>query len=188
MDRRAAVLNAYHYGSDLAESGVLVASLSRGVAAEQARIAGLDEAIAAGGEAGKAAAAYKEHLAENSVSSVMGLASVARGMDRAAVMLKQRFGLAAEVVQKDATGAGRFTGFEVRSEQYGLLMSVDAKGAMTLYDANGKGYSAETYNQANTDATIPELSNDLTRQAAEQSRIDALLTRAASQSGGSVQR
>lgn len=184
MDRRAAVLNAYHYGSDLAESGVLVASLSRGVAAEQARIAGLDEAIAAG----KAAAAYKEHLAQNSGGSSMGLASVARGMDRAAAMLKQRFGLAAEVVQKDATGAGRFTGFEVRSEQYGLLMSVDAKGAMTLYDANGKGYSAETYNQANTDATIPELSNDLTRQAAEQSRIDALLTRAASQSGGSVQR
>ena len=137
VDRQTALLNAYHYGSDLAKSARDVAHYTR-----------LNAAVAAGRITG----GYGHEL-DNTT----------RQMDRSAAMLKAQFGLTADVVQKTADGSSAFQGFEVRHETYGLLMTVAADGAITLHDAGGTGHSAADYNGRNPDAFIPELQNDLAR-------------------------
>ncbi len=63
---------------------------------------------------------------------------------------------------------GTFSGFSISHGTLGKIMDVAANGSVTLYDAEGKGYSAAEYSAANIDGGIPQLRNDLRRQADSQ--------------------
>lgn len=65
----------------------------------------------------------------------------------------------------DPTYDGSFHGFSIAHGTLGKIMDVDANGAITLYDAEGKAWSAEDYAAARVDGGIPQLHNDLIRQA-----------------------
>lgn len=63
---------------------------------------------------------------------------------------------------------GRFEGFSIRHGSLGNVMDVAADGAVTLYGADGTAHSAAAYSAANVDGGIPQLRNDMIRQADRQ--------------------
>lgn len=164
-DRHVAMLNAYHYATEVADYGQRVAEGTNAEAQREAKMAAFDDAIGRGGATGEAAQAYKANYVRSSAAAGMELASAERGLDRATAMLKSQFGFQATVVGTDESGKSSFQGFELRHETYGLLIAVDAKGEVTLFDGDGVGHKASTYNDANPGAFIPELHNDEIRKA-----------------------
>ncbi|WP_147278888.1 hypothetical protein [Paracoccus versutus] len=66
---------------------------------------------------------------------------------------------------------GSFQGFSITHGTLGKIMDVSADGTLTLYDAEGTAYSAEEYNAANIDGGIPQLHNDLIRQADDRAAL-----------------
>lgn len=91
-----------------------------------------------------------------------------QSMERNAASLANLFSLDAASVTTSAYD-GSFGGFSLSHGNLGKIMDVTADGAVTLYDAEGKGYSAAEYSAANIDGGIPQLRNDLIRQADRQS-------------------
>lgn len=60
---------------------------------------------------------------------------------------------------------GSFQGFSITHGTLGKIMDVDANGKFTLYDAQGTAWTAEDYDAARVEGGIPQLHNDLIRQA-----------------------
>lgn len=94
--------------------------------------------------------------------------STFRSMERNAATLANLFSLDAASVTTSAYD-GSFGGFSLSHGTLGKIMDVAADGTVTLYDAEGKGYSAAEYSAANIDGGIPQLRNDLIRQSDRQS-------------------
>lgn len=94
--------------------------------------------------------------------------STFRSMERNAATLANMFSLDASSVTTSAYG-GSYSGFSLSHGTLGKIMDVAADGTITLYDAEGKGYSAAEYSAANIDGGIPQLRNDLIRQSDRQS-------------------
>lgn len=100
--------------------------------------------------------------------------STFRSMERNAATLANMFSLDASSVTTSAYG-GSYSGFSLSHGTLGKIMDVAADGTITLYDAEGKGYSAAEYSAANIDGGIPQLRNDLIRQSDRQSAAASIL-------------
>ncbi|MFT4014361.1 MAG: hypothetical protein QM682_13355 [Paracoccus sp. (in: a-proteobacteria)] len=88
-------------------------------------------------------------------------------MERQAASLANLFSLDTASVT-NAAYDGTYQGFSLSHGTLGKIMDVSADGQVTLYDAQGNAYSAAEYSAANIDGGIPELRNDLLRQADRQ--------------------
>lgn len=60
---------------------------------------------------------------------------------------------------------GEFNGFRINHSRLGQIMDVAGDGAITLYGSDGMAFSATDYSAANVDGGIPQLRNDMIRQA-----------------------
>lgn len=164
--RRDAMANAYHYATDL----MATAARTAGTAKSH------PDVNLGGSQASISANTVIPHTSEVDVLN----------MERSAVTLAGMFSFDSASVTA-AAYQGKFKGFSLTHGTLGKIMDVSAEGEITLYGSDGTAYSAADYNAANVDGGIPQLHNDMIRQADEdqrQARLQALIN-ASKQAGTS---
>lgn len=129
-DRQNAMINAFHYAQAAAAAGKLLAS----------RLT-------------------SDVLYPNSPNDPHNMHMAKADVENAVSVLGVQFAFMDEIVKTNEDGTSSFTGFEVSHDRFGKLLSVDASGAITLYDADGTAYSMADYDAARPDGVIPELAN-----------------------------
>ncbi|WP_323716919.1 hypothetical protein [Paracoccus aminovorans] len=155
--RSDAMAMAYHFGKALAERAMTAAADMKTVQKNSNTMLDASGRIYGmyGGLEGMAAA--NAHGTSEIVGNIEFLES-------SAAALANLFSFDTNSVTQP-TYEGEFKGFSLTHGTLGKFMDVDANGKITLYDAEGEAWSAEDYSAARVDGGIPQLHNDLIRQA-----------------------
>lgn len=128
--RQAAMINAYHYAREATKAAQSLASFQS--SDSNVRV-------------------YGDRLGREAYDRE-------KDLWHATSMLTTQFGFEGSVMTT-TDGKAAFAGVTVSHPTYGKLLSIDAKGGVTLYDPSGKAYGEEEYNAAQPDGVIPELWN-----------------------------
>ncbi len=176
-DRNTAVVNAYHWGKQLAESTQFIAKAERDIATTRTAIQDITRRIGAGDgdvdalraslESRQASLGYLgQQISERKDQAEMASATLAR-----------QFSFRGQGMAVTAGGTTEATGFTLTHGTQGTVMEVGADGTLTLFDASGKGYTLSEYNAAQPDGLIAELHNDEIKRADEAAPIAEKLQR-----------
>lgn len=153
LDRRDAMATAYHFGMEFAEMMRSVA-LRVGSAARDAQ--GTIYGLSSSGE-------FRPNKADSRIMVESGntqLVHDMQDMETAGSGLAKHFSFD-KAPATSAAYDGKLSAVSITHGTYGKIMDIGEDGTVTLYDAQGNGFSAEDYNAANPNERIPELHNDL---------------------------
>lgn len=131
-DRQNAMINAFHYARETARSATYLAALKT---------------------------SDFKYPGSVTTESNVALAGAEKDVANATSVLLTQFSFSASVLRTNDDGTTSFAGLEVSHRRFGKLLSIDDKGAVTLYDADGTAYAMEAYDAARPEGVIPELAN-----------------------------
>lgn len=165
--RRDAMANAYHFASALVENVKYVVSDTREIASDPDKyLDASGQLYGAGPGGGTAGGDWQVAMAKGTDMMLF----YRDRMESMAASLANLFSFDSTSVTVPAYDGG-FQGFSITHGTLGKIMDVARDGSITLYDAEGTAYSAEEYNVANIDGGIPQLHNDLIRQADDRAAL-----------------
>ncbi len=165
--RRDAMANAYHFASALVENVKYVVSDTREIASDPDKYLDTSGRLyGAGPGGGTAGGDWQVAMAKGTDMMLF----YRDRMESMAASLANLFSFDSTSVTVPAYDGG-FQGFSITHGTLGKIMDVARDGSITLYDAEGTAYSAEEYNVANIDGGIPQLHNDLIRQADDRAAL-----------------
>lgn len=170
LSRRDAMANAYHFATALVETTNYVVADAREIAAHPDKyLDASGQLYGAGAGGGTLGGDWEAAMRQG--TDMMLFYRVK--MESMAASLANMFSFDTTSV---TTGAyeGSFQGFSITHGTLGKIMDVDANGKITLYDAQGTAWTAEDYDAANIDGGIPELHNDMIRQADDRAELASL--------------
>lgn len=153
LDRRDAMVTAYHFATQFFGD---IKSVAKEFPYAPRDAAGSIYGLSASGDFINTDAGYRLRDEKGTFQLILNM----RTMENAGSALAMHFSF-------DKTGAtaaaynGQRSGISITHGAYGKIMDISAEGDVTLYDAQGKAFSAEEYNAANTKERIPALQNDL---------------------------
>lgn len=162
-DRQSAMANAYHFGKILSGSSQNLAKYETQVADARSRLIELTAKQANGDLSGDIEEQIKAH--KSFIGFTQELAMNERLVsERAKASLANMFSFTSSGVSRQ-DGLTQAVGFSISHGSLGKIVHFAADGSVRLFDGAGRGYAAAEYNEANVDGGIPELHNDLIRQA-----------------------
>lgn len=163
-DRQGALMNAYHYGSDLLKANEGIERKSGVIASRNAEISALKEQLTAG-EGDSEYSTKKIAWLENNIKHMnQSLGEDRQRADRAMASLSRLFSQADNGLDGATTATPESGGFEITHGTYGKLMEVSDDGSITMFDREGNGYSREEFVEKKPEGMIGEIHNDLIRE------------------------
>lgn len=153
LDRRDAMVTAYHFGMDFAE---MMRSVAQGIGSAARDAQGTIYGLSSSGEFRPDEQADKLMMENGNDQLVLDM----QNMETLGSGLAKNFSFD-KVAATGAAYDGKLSAISITHGTYGKIMDISKDGAVTLYDAQGNGFSAEEYNAANLNERIPELHNDL---------------------------
>lgn len=170
LSRRDAMANAYHFATALVETTNYVVADAREIAAHPDKYLDASGQLYGAGAGGGTLGGDWEAAMRQGTDMMLFYRDK---MESMAASLANMFSFDTTSV---TTGAyeGSFQGFSISHGTLGKIMDVDANGKITLYDAQGTAWTAEDYDAAKIDGGIPELHNDMIRQADDRAELASL--------------
>lgn len=165
LDRRDAMATAYHFGMDFAE---MMRSVAQGIGSAARDAQGTIYGLSSSGVFRPDEQADKLMMENGNDQLVLDM----QNMETLGSGLAKHFSFD-KAPATSAAHDGKLSAISITHGTYGKIMDISEDGAVTLYDAQGNGFSAEEYNAANPNERIPELHNDLVDLADRQARRDA---------------
>ncbi len=167
LSRRDAMANAYHFATALVKAARDVIGSRIGIETHKDQMLDASGRLYGIGSDGRAGSGDWKAAIERGTYIILHEMGE---MEKMAASLANLFSFDSTSVTQPAYD-GSFQGFSITHGTLGKIMDVSADGTLTLYDAEGTAYSAEEYNAANIDGGIPQLHNDLIRQADDRAAL-----------------
>ncbi len=168
--RRDAMVNAYYFGTRLAEDARIAAADARRIAANPDKYLDASGRLYGAGAGGGTAGGDWRAAFDQETDMILFYRD---DMEIRAASLANMFSFDSSSVTVPVYG-GAFQGFSITHGTLGKIMDIDANGKVTLYDAEGKAWSAEDYEAANVEGGIPQMHNDLVKQADDRARLASM--------------